>query len=99
MASDENGHLLIAFHIYDAKGSLVADSEGLSHYPDGLTVRCAAGELLLDVPADDSNHIQYRLYNGDGNLLTWSDGARTKIGPLLRMEGVGRNWMPPAAVS
>jgi hypothetical protein len=97
MASDENGLLLMAFRLYDSEGSLVVDSEGLSSYPDGLTVRCAKGELLLDVPADSSDDVRYCLYNRDGALLTKSDGVRTRIYPLLRMEGVGRNWTPPVA--
>ncbi len=96
VASDENGLLLMAFRLYDATGGLVADSEGLGHYPDGLTVRCSSGELLLDVPADHSDDIRYRLYNSDGHLLTRSDGVHTMIYPLLRMEGVGRGWAPPS---
>jgi|SRR3990170_5891200 len=87
VASDDDGGLLIAFRLYDATGSLVAESEGLDRFPLGLTVRCSNDELLLDVPADPSDHIQYRLYNQTGSLLTWSDGARTKIFSLLRMEG------------
>jgi hypothetical protein len=46
--------------------------------------------LLLDVPADRGSHIQYRLYNGSGDLITASDGARTQVFGLLRMEGVAR---------
>ena len=97
VASDESGRLLLAYRLYDARGLLVADSEGLGHYPDGLTVRCSGGELLLDVPKDSSNDLRYRLYNSDGHLLTQSDGARTVIYSLLRMEGVGRGWVPPTA--
>ena len=96
VASDENGRLLMAYRLYDAKGLLVADSEGLGHYPDGLTIRCSRGEVLLDVPADCSNDVRYRLYNSSGSLLTQSDGARTVIYSLLRMEGVGRGWAPPS---
>ena len=95
MASDESGRLLMAFRLYDAGGGLVVDSEGLGTYPDGLTVRSSTGEVLLDVPADSSVDVRYRLYNSNGALLTKSDGVRTMIYPLLRMEGVGRNWMPP----
>ena len=97
MASDENGLMFMAFRLYDAGGSLVVDSEGLEQYPDGLTVRCKSGEVLLDVPAKTSDDVRYRLYNSNGSLLTASDGVRTMIYPLLRMEGVGRNWMPPAS--
>jgi len=95
VASDEKGLLLMAFHLYDAGGRLVAESEGLGHYPDGITIRCSGGELLLDIPADSGDDVQYRFYNSEGRLLTSSDGARTMIYPLLRMEGVGRNWVPP----
>ena len=57
-------------------------------------MKCAKGELLLDIPRDQSANIRYRLYNAEGNLLTWSDGARTKIYPNLRMDGTGRGWSP-----
>jgi hypothetical protein len=96
VASDEHGLLLMSFHLYDATGSLVADSEGLTHYPDGITVKCSRGEVLLEVPPDSSVGVSYRLYNSTGFLLTQSDGARTKIYSLLRMEGVGRGWVPPS---
>jgi len=95
VASDEDGLVFIAYHLYDASGSFVAESAGLGHFPDGLTVRCAAGELLLDIPVDSAADIQYRLYSRTGQLLTSSDGARTKIYPPLRMEGVARLWVPP----
>lgn len=85
----------MAYHLYDARGQLVAES-ALEHVPEGLTVRCRAGELLLDIPKDAGVAIQYRFYNGSGLLLTASDGARTRIYPLLRMEGVNRYWAPPA---
>lgn len=97
VASDADGLLFMAFHLYDATGRFVAESDGLDHYPDGVTIRCGGGELLLDIPADSGDNIQYRLYNRSGYLLTRSDGARTIIYPLLRMEGVGRNWAPPRA--
>lgn len=96
VASDAEGLLLMAYHLYDSAGSLVAESDGLGQFPDGLTVRCAGGELLLDVPAKSSDNVRYRLYNSGGSLLTKSDGVSTMIYPLLRMEGVGRNWAPPA---
>jgi len=99
VASDENGLLFMAYHLYDASGSFVAESVGLEHCPDGVTVRCAEGELLLDIPIQSSGYVQYRLYNSGGHLLTSSDGARTMIYPLLRMEGIGRLWAPPAPVA
>ncbi len=95
VASDENGVLLLAFHLYDASGRLIAESAGFEHFPDGLTVCCDAGEQLLHVPRDLTAPIQYRLYNSNGLLLTWSDGVRTKIYPHLRMDGVARGWTPP----
>lgn len=95
MASDEDGVLLLAFHLYDASGQLVAESEGFEHFPDGLTVCCDAGEQLLHVPRDITASVQYRLYNSTGRLLTCSDGMRTKIYAQLRMAGVARGWTPP----
>jgi hypothetical protein len=99
LASDENGLLFMAYHLYDASGSVVAESVGLEHCPDGLTVRCDQGELLLDVPVHSGGNVQYRLYNSGGSLLTSSDGVRTMIYPLLRMEGIGRLWAPPEPVA
>lgn len=99
VASDENGLLFMAYHLYDASGSLVAESVGLELCSDGVTVHCAEGELLLEIPIDSGGYVQYRLYNSDGRLLTSSDGARTTIYPLLRMESVGRHWTPPAEVA
>lgn len=99
-ASDEHGQHLMAFHLYDSAGSLVGETAGLEHYPDGVTI-CSnggKGEVLLCVPPDTNDAICYRLYNCNGNLLTSSDGVRTKIYQLLRMEGVGRDWAPPLAV-
>lgn len=97
VASDENGLLFMAYHLYDADGCFVAESACLGHFPDGLTIRCGGGELLLDIPADSAGDVQYRFYNSTGRLLTSSDGARTMIYPPLRMEGVGRLWAPPRA--
>lgn len=92
-ASDADGQHLIAFHLYDSVGCFVAESEGLEYYPDGVSVHSSGGELLLDVPKDIGENIQYRLYNQEGDLLTRSDGVRTMIYQLLTMEGVGRNWV------
>ena len=82
---DQDGVVRIAFHLYDSKGSLVAQSRGLQRFPNGVTVRCDAGELLLAVPEHADKPIRYRLYNRQGSLLTSSDGDRTKIYGLLRM--------------
>jgi hypothetical protein len=95
VASDENGVLLLAYHLYDARGRLVADSNGFQHFPDDLTIRCGEGEQLLHVPRDLTASVHYRLYNSGALLLTSSDGVRTKILPYLRMDGVAHNWTPP----
>ncbi len=93
LASDADGLHLISFHLYDSGGSLVAESDDLKNYPDGLSVQSSSGEVLLSVPEDANENIQYRLYNHDGELLTSSDGVRTMIYQRLRMEGAGRNWV------
>lgn len=92
LAADLNGLHLVAFHLYDAEGFFVAKSEDLEHYPDGVTVHSARGELLLSVPKDLNENIQYRLYNRAGDLLTTSDGLRTMVYQQLKMEGDGRTW-------
>lgn len=83
---DEEGRPFIYFRLYDSSGCLVAESGGLESFPDGLEIHSGNGELLLDVPAEPDAHIQYRLYNRNGELLTCSDGVSTKIRSLLRME-------------
>jgi len=92
VAMDDGGALFIAYHLYDECGALVAESEGLEEPHLGLSIRSGDGVLLLNIPADASDHIQYRLHGSSGRLLTHSDGTRTKIFPHLRMEGVGRAW-------
>ncbi len=93
LASDVDGLHLVAFRLYDSGGSLVAEREGLEHYPDGVSIHSNGGELLLSVPKNADENIRYRLYGPDGELLTSSDGVRTTIYQRLRMEGVGRNWV------
>jgi hypothetical protein len=89
IASDENGVLMLAYRLYDESGELVAES--VLKRPDfGLAVHAQCGDLLLSVPADLGGSLQYRLHASNGTLLTYSDGARTKIYPHLRMESVGR---------
>lgn len=88
--------MLLCFHLYDAAGRLVADSNGFDQFPKGIVVKCAKGEQLLNVPLDPARPVQYRLYNASGHLLTWSDGVKTKIYPQLRMDGVGHRWTAPA---
>jgi hypothetical protein len=84
--SDHEGNTRVAFCLYDARGTLVDQNESPQTYPEGLTVRDEAGELLLDLPSKPDAPVQYRLFNKTGRLLTWSDGARTQIFGLLRME-------------
>jgi|SRR3990170_2203448 len=86
VASDEDGRPSVYFHLYDSSGCLAAESTGPESFPSGLQIRSGDGELLLEVPIELGGHIQYRLYNRDGALLTWSDGVHTKIRGLLRME-------------
>ncbi len=95
-ASDEDGLSFMAFRLYDADGSFVAESP-LEHFGEGVTICCSGGHVLLMVPPDPQDFIQYLLYNSEGKLLTRSDGARTMIYPLLRMESVRRDWIRPAA--
>ena len=80
----------IAFCLYDAHGKQVAESDLVELPAKGLTVRCKGGELLLKLPANLDAAIQYRLYNKEGQLLTFSDGERTMIYGSLRMEGSKR---------
>jgi hypothetical protein len=86
---DEDGCPFIHFRLYDSSGCLVAESGSVKSFPSGLTIHSGNGELLLDVPAQPDSHIQYCLYNRNGQLLTCSDGASTKIQALLRMEAGG----------
>jgi len=83
---DEDGLPFVYFRLYDSSGCLAAESGGLESFPAGLTIHSWDGELLLDVPAETDAHIQYRIYNRNGALLTCSDGLRTTIQSLLRME-------------
>ena len=86
VASAEDGRPSVYFRLYDSTGCLTAESDGLKSFPGGIKVQSGDGELLLEVPVEMGSHLQYRLYNRDGALLTWSDGARTRIKGLLRME-------------
>lgn len=93
IAADADGIHLVSFRLYDSGGSLVAEREELQHYPDGVSIHTSAGELLLSVPKNAEDNIQYRLYGHDGVLLTSSDGIRTRIYQRLSMEVGGRNWV------
>ncbi len=86
VACDANAAPLVGYRLYDGFGKFVAESDGLQRFPDGLTVRSTTGETLLQTPPDPNAPIQYRLYNKEGALVTCSDGVRTQIFRLLRME-------------
>lgn len=98
VVTDGSGALFIGFRLYDADGSLVAASQGLQPVRRGLAlaIRSSSGDVLLDVPADAQCHVKYRLRNQHGQLVTWSDGAHTKIFSLLRMEGTAGQSRPTA---
>ena len=96
MASDENGAEFLAYRLYDSQGGLAAESNGFLPFPRGLSITCKAGEELLHIPKDASKPMHYRLFGPGGNLLTWSDGQRTRIYGVLRMNGVAKGWTLPA---
>jgi hypothetical protein len=83
---DADGRFLIYFHLYDSTGCPAAESGGISPFPDGVRIHSRDGELLLNLPPELDANIQYRLYNRKGELLTSSDGVRTRIEPCLRIE-------------
>ena len=85
-SSDHEGNTRVMFCIYDSRGMLVDQSESPRTYPDGLVICDEGGELLLEIPSRPDAPVRYRLFNKTGRLLTWSDGARTQIFGLLRME-------------
>jgi hypothetical protein len=86
VTSDPEGEPMMEYRLYDANGSVVKESRAPTRVKKGLTVRCPGGELLLDVPPNNEQHVSYRLYNKNGHLLTFSDGSRTMIYGELRME-------------
>jgi hypothetical protein len=77
---------LLAYHLYDRHGELVADVSEPTSYPDGLTIVAADGEVLLYVSSEVGRSVNYRLYNRAGFLTTASDGSRTQIFGSLRMD-------------
>jgi len=85
-STDQDGGVLIAYHLYDAKGAVAGESDLQPVNGDPITIRCKGGETLLAVSADPDAPIKYRLYNRSGLLLTVSDGAKTRIYRSLRME-------------
>ena len=78
---------IIGFKLYDSCGKLVSVQDEAKSFPQGLRIRSFEDESLLVLPAEDNGNVEYRLYNGQGKLLTSSDGKRTQIFSGLRVEG------------
>jgi hypothetical protein len=97
MASDANGVKFIAYRLYDSQGTLAAESNGFKRLRRGLSIRCKGGEQLLHIPKVAGEPMQYCLYGPSGNLLTRSDGQRTRIFGVLRMNGAAKGWTLPMA--
>jgi hypothetical protein len=97
MASDGDGVEFIAYRLYDAQGTLTAESKGFKRLRRGLSISCKGGQQLLHIPARAEEPMQYCLYGPGGNLLTTSDGQRTRIFGVLRMNGVAKGWTLPVA--
>ena len=85
-SADDDGKTLVSFCLYHADGALIANSEGPQYFPEGLTVQGSDGNILLEIPTQSDASVRYRLFNRFGQLLTYSDGARTQIYGFLRME-------------
>jgi hypothetical protein len=89
---------LISYKLFDCHGGLVADSRGAQRFPDGVRIADEDGELLLFVPMERDENVEYRLYNLKGELLTCSDGQHTQIYGGLRIDGNRHlSGRPPAA--
>ena len=86
VAAADDGRPLIAFHLYDAAGTLVSDSNGRQSFPTGLVLQGCNDEVVLRLPLSPDGDIHYRIYSSTGRLLTCSDGARTQIFGGLRMD-------------
>ena len=99
LASDDQGAEFVKYHLYDSQGQLTAESDGFQPFPRGLSINATCGEELLHIPAVAGEAMHYRLYGSSGNLLTWSDGQRTRVFGVLRMGGVNRGWTLPVAGS
>jgi len=84
--TNELGETLVFYHLYDSAGGVVADSEGLQSFLEGKEVRDGSNELLLRIPCEADQAIEYRLYSCRGTLLTCSDGARTQLFGGIRVE-------------
>jgi hypothetical protein len=97
MASDAEGVEFISYRLYDANGGLAAESHGFKRLRRGLSISCKGGELLLHIPKKAGEPMQYCLYSPNGSLLTRSDGQRTRIFGVLRMNGMAKGWSLPMA--
>jgi hypothetical protein len=84
----DDGVTQISFHLYDSRGGMVASSDGLQTFTEGIEIRDALNELLLLIPAEPGGNIEYRLYSRRGTLLTCSDGARTQLFGGIRLEPI-----------
>lgn len=85
LRANEVGQTSVQFRLRDKSGVLVEETDGFEYFNDGLVVS-GQGEVLLELPRNPEEAIQYRLYNSLGKLLTQSDGKRTQIYGHLRME-------------
>ncbi len=86
LTAGDDGETLIAYRLYDAQGHLVEESDGLTSFRQGKEIR-DGDDLLLLIPTQLEDAIQYRLYSQTGALLTCSDGARTQLFGGIRIEG------------
>jgi hypothetical protein len=80
------GQPIVAFHLYDCNGNLVAETEAFTSFPTGVRITANNGDVLLNIPEAPEEQITYRLYSRGGALLTCSDGQRTQVYAFLRME-------------
>lgn len=85
--TDSSGAAAVSFRLYDSQGNLVVDSPDAKSFPEGISIRAADDELLLEIPPLETATISYCLYSKTGKLLTSSDGVRTQIFGGLRMAG------------
>jgi hypothetical protein len=86
--TDDSGANLVSFRLYDCRGEMVAESEGLQTFAGGKEIRDQQDELLLLIPSEPEACLEYRLYSSLGTLLTCSDGARTQLFGGIRVDGI-----------
>ncbi len=80
------GQHSVLFRLSDCTGAVVADSDGFAPYEGVLVIMGDRQKLLLRLPEDPSGVVSYCLYNRRGDLLTESDGARTKLYRGVQMQ-------------